>query len=146
MEWEPGGLEKKEVEKMGIKKKEKKVGAEGERGGMLEDLGGGIGEELGGEMVRGKGYKAGREVLVATVEEDHIFGTRRGYPTNKRPATFRRELSDALVEVIEAWVCKGLDSCWRRGQKESRKNGAGPQTDVYLERGLHYGHGEDGRN
>ena len=43
---------------------------------------------------------------VATAEEDHIFGNRRGYPTDRRPASFRRDISGAPAEVIDAWFAE----------------------------------------
>ena len=43
------------------------------------------------------------ELLVVSVEEDFIFGSKKGYPTERRPSAIRRELSDAPADVIEAW-------------------------------------------
>ena len=47
-----------------------------------------------------------RRQWAATVEEDQIFGAKKGYPTDRRPKAFRRELSTAPADVIEAWFAQ----------------------------------------
>ena len=57
----------------------------------------------------------------ATAEEDHIFGNRRGYPTDRRPASFRRDLSGAPAEVIDAWFAESKIPIGEAVQKDPEK-------------------------
>ena len=43
---------------------------------------------------------------VASVEEDEIFGKRKGYPNDRRPCDYRCELSDTPADVIDCWFAE----------------------------------------
>ena len=59
--------------------------------------------------------------LVASVEEDFIFGSKKGYPTDRRPSAVRRELSETPVEVIEAWFAAEKIPVGETVQKDPKK-------------------------
>ena len=63
----------------------------------------------------------GEYPMVASVEEDIIFGSKKGYPTERRPSAFRRELSDAPADVIEAWFAAEKIPIGEAVQKDPEK-------------------------
>jgi hypothetical protein len=85
---------------------------ESEGGQVEEERGGMLGGETSGQEEGDSGQSGGetheensgeRVAWAATTEEDEIFGKRKGYPTDWRPNSFRREHSNAPADVIEAW-------------------------------------------
>ena len=80
------------------------AGQAGSWSGAAGEMAGDGSSEPGGEAPGGNGR--GRVAWVASVEEDEIFGKRKGYPTDRRPCDFRRELSDTPADVIDAWFAE----------------------------------------
>ena len=44
-----------------------------------------------------------RELEVASIEEDEIFGKMKGYPTERRPIDYRRSISTVPEGVVNSW-------------------------------------------
>ena len=63
----------------------------------------------------------GEYPMVALVEEDISFGSKKGYPTERRPSAFWRELSDAPADVIEAWFTEDKIPIGEKVQKDPQK-------------------------
>ena len=49
------------------------------------------------------GGKKGKVRQVATLEEERLFGQKVGYPTNRSPIDYQRELSTDPWETVEQW-------------------------------------------
>ena len=66
----------------------------------------GSGPETGNRPETGSRPEGKTEVMAATVEEDEIFGNMRGYPTERHPINYRREISNASDAEVNSWFEK----------------------------------------
>ena len=59
--------------------------------------------ETGNRPETGSGPEGRQEFMVATIEEDEIFGRMKGYPMERRPINYRHEISEASDDEVNRW-------------------------------------------